>query len=126
MQDEQDYYQQEQPRTIEIYDRDTDERLGHVASLSPDSVSVVTPLEIETGKLYSLRIGVNLDTGWTEAVMVDGEAVDSRQNLGSGHRQVRFRLVDITEEARSQLERLGEGKGLSDLPPEAAATDRLR
>jgi hypothetical protein len=125
MQDEQDYYQQEQPRTIEVYDRDTEERLGHVTSLSPDDLTVVTPLDIETGKLYPLRIGVNLDTGWTETVTVDGEAVESRQNLGSEHRQVRFRLVDITEGARSQLERLGDGGGSGDLPPEAEGTDRL-
>lgn len=125
MQDEQDYFAQEQPRTMEVYDRETDARLGHVASISTESLTLLTPLEIEKGKRFPLRIGLNLDSGWTETIELDGEAVSDREAAGSGHRNVRIRFVEPSAEARSQLERLVASSDPQNPPDESLDGGRL-
>jgi len=91
---------------LEVFERDTGQRLGHLADLTADTLTMARREPLETGRVYPLRIAWDLDDGWTENIQVNADALTCRASIHPGMYDVELRLQEPSAEARLQIERL--------------------
>ena len=83
---------------LRVFDRDTDELLGHIADVSDSGVLVVNEEPIETNKDFSLWLEIPREDGGRERVAVEARSIWSAPDANPQFRKTGFYLKDTAEE----------------------------
>ena len=93
----------ERTYALELFDGESEEHIGFVASLSETQVSALCYGEIDSEKAYHLVLAWNPTSGWIERVDAWAEVLDTRESLSQAYTEVDFRLLEPNEAVRSEI-----------------------
>ncbi|MFW5857040.1 MAG: hypothetical protein ACOCX4_04100 [Planctomycetota bacterium] len=99
---------------LEVYDAQTDERLGHLGDINRDGLVLTGARTYDLGRRMPLRIVGDRNAGWREAIEAEADVVGSREGLQTDVYDTELRFTNPTPLLTRQVDRLRE---LAETPP---------